>query len=300
MDEALRRMANYKKQHYLPSAYLKYFSTDQTTCNRDSQVWRFDGKDQRCVPVASQCVGDYMYSKTRAAETEQMFQISENAYCQCVDKIRKSQRPVGRHRGDLLLAMFDLYLRNAVHKNSTGKEGIDAYGRRVDIFISQILLDRTEDEITKSDIKNHLERFWRIEIISAPPAQYFVTSDNPSVWISLRELRNKSKPALDLITLPLTPKYTAVAFDRRTLEVIRKQATPQDGASLNIGQIQNAERCIYTSRPLGDKPIQVMKRYLDGKPAQSCEVDGHAWRLVLQHLPPAHHFSFMKLRSPLH
>src|SRR5277367_5694359 len=120
-------MPAYKKQHYLPSAYLKYFSVDQRICNRKSSVWRFDGKIQRCVPIESQCFSDYLYSKKEAAEIESKFQSRENNYCQIVDKIRANKEPTGHNFGDLFLSMFDFYLRNAIHKNRTGKEGIDAY-----------------------------------------------------------------------------------------------------------------------------------------------------------------------------
>ena len=151
-------MPAYKDQHWLPSAYLKYFSVDQQDCTRKTLIWRLDGNTERCVPVESQCSANYFYSKEKPTETEQMFQINENAYCDCIDRMRKKRELVDRNIGDLLLSMFDFHLRNAAHKNQIGKEGIEAYSRRVCIFIGQILLGREDETITKLDIKHHLER----------------------------------------------------------------------------------------------------------------------------------------------
>jgi hypothetical protein len=107
---------DYKRQHYLPAAYLKYFSVDQTQCNRDALVWRFDGEGQRLVPVKSQCHDDYFYSKEKAEEIEQTFGILESEYCECVDKIRAGEQLSEKQCGRLMLFMIDLFLRNDIHE----------------------------------------------------------------------------------------------------------------------------------------------------------------------------------------
>jgi hypothetical protein len=294
-------MPAYKDQHWLPTAYLKYFSVDQQKCDRKSLVWRFDGKTMRCVPVESQCSSNYHYSKEKAAETEKMFQINERAYCGCVDKIRLGKELEGRNRGDLLLAMFDFHLRNAVHKNRTGKEGIEAYGRRIDIFISQMLLNKNDGPISKADIIDHIVRYWRLEIITIPSNMnnQFLTSDHPSVWTTLRQNSDTSKTTLQLVSLPLTPKHTAICFDRRVFEIIGNQTKPNDEGTLNVGQIQNAENCVYMSLPLPNHQMAIIENHFSRKQASSCEVTDQGWRLVLNYLPPEHYFSFMRLRPPL-
>jgi len=207
-------MPAYKDQHWLPSAYLKYFSVNQQDCTRKSLIWRLDGKSERCVPVDSQCFANYFYSKENPAEAEQMFQINESAYCDCIDRIRARGEMVGRNAGDLLLAMFDFHLRNAAHKNHIGKEGIETYARRVGIFIGQILLGREDEAITTSDVKKHIENYWGIRIISAPSNHQFVTSDHPSVWRTLGQVSVGLKTKLHLIALPngSSPAGTAEFF----------------------------------------------------------------------------------------
>src|SRR5882762_6274966 len=102
-------MPPYKRQHYLPASYLRYFSADQSRCTRDSLIWRFDGETQRLVPVKSQCAADYHFSRTKAAETEHNFQIVEDLYCQCVNKIKLGNIPTGNEYGNLLLMLFELH-----------------------------------------------------------------------------------------------------------------------------------------------------------------------------------------------
>ena len=291
-------MPAYKTQHFLPSAYLKYFSVDQQNCDRKSFVWRFDGKILRFVPVASQCSADYFYSKEKAAEAEKIFQVSENTYCECVDKIQSNQGLNGRNFGDLLLSMFDFHLRNAVHRNLTGMEGIEAYSRCVGIFVSQILLGRTDTggEITESDVISHLVNFWGVKIISTSSNQQFLASDHPSVWITLGQVSGNQKTKLHLVVVPLTPKHIAIGFDKRVVELVSDYASAKDIGGLNTAQIQNAASCIYMSRRLPDEQMEIAKDHLNHKVASPCEVGKENWKFLWKHLPAQNYFSFMRLR----
>lgn len=275
----IRHVPAYKRQHYLPAAYLKYFSIDQNAPTRDSLVWRFDGKSHHRVPVASQCSADYFYSKEKATETERMFQINEKAYCDCVDRIRIGKDLEGRNRGDLLLCMFDFHLRNAVHKNRTGKEGIEAYGRRATIFIGQILLDKAEEEIAKSEIIEHLEKHWRIEIIAATDPLQFLTCDHPSVWGTLRPAINGVKTELHFVALPITPRHTAIGFDQRVLRILNQPLTAKDLGGLNTGQMQNAEQSVYMSKLLPADQIAMVQKHLLLKTGSQCEINDNSWNL---------------------
>jgi len=292
-------MPEYKRQHFLPSAYLKYFSVDQSNCNRESLIWRFDGQNQLLVPVVSQCSGDYFYSKAKAIETEKMFQRGEDVYCQFVDKLKSGKPLTGKNYGNLVVMMFDFHLRNAAHKNLTDGEGIDAYNLRSRIFFGKVLLGRVDGQITKADLVNHINQNWSVQLISATPNSMFITSDHPSVWTLLNTPADEPKPDLHLVTLPLTPKHTAVAFNRRVLQIIGSQATTDDEKTLNIGQIQSAERCIYTSNPLNDAQMDVVRVHFARKTNSSSQVRETEWEFPLSHLPVKHHFSFVRLNPPL-
>ena len=288
-------MPSYKRQHYLPAAYLKYFSSDQASCNRESRIYRYDGKGQHLASVASQCFENYFFSKEKALETETFFQRGENFYCQCVDKIRMGTPLTGLEGGNLLAMIFDFFLRNATHKNLTGKEGIEAYKLRSRIFMGKILLGREDNNITVNDLIAYLQNNWGIHIISSLPNSIFITSDNPSIVTLL----NPSHRNVEMVTLPLTPKHTAVAFNKRFVSIVSDQASLEDEATLNIGQIENSERCIYVSRPLSNDEMTAVKNHIDKKRNSPSEVFENSWNMPLQHLPKEHYFSFMRLTPPL-
>ena len=288
-------MPAYKDQHWLPSAYLKYFSVEQKDCTRKSLVWRLDGKTERCIPVESQCSANYFYSKEKPAETEEMFQINENAYCHCIDKIRTKRELTDRNPGDLLLAMFDFHLRNAAHKNQIGKEGVEAYSRRVGIFIGQILLGREDEAITTLDVKKHIEAYWRVRIISAPSGHQFVTSDHPSVWRTLGQVLPSFKTKLHLIALPIGPKSIAIGFDRRVVEIVGYDATSKDAGILNASQIENSEKCLYMAQLLPPEQMTFYQEHLRKKPASQSEIVEEGWKFPWHTLNPDRYFSFMRL-----
>jgi len=290
-------MPEFKRQHFLPASYLKYFSTDRQNCSRDSFIWRFDGKALRLVPVTSQCSEDYFYSKTDAAKTEQMFQKAESNYCNCVDRIFKNQAPSGIEYGNLVIAMFDLHLRNRVHKNLTGKQRIDAYNLCSGIFVNEILLGRKDRRATKEDLVEHVQNYWGVHVFQISGISEFVTSDHPSMWTILKMPSDGSHPRLHMVTLPLTPKHTAVAFDNRVLQIFDDPLSVNDEQTLNIGQIQNADQCIYTSGRLSDEHMEMMRGHFAKNEPSPCEVRENGWKLSLQYLPPEHHFSFTPIRA---
>src|SRR5882762_8056820 len=115
-------MPPYKRQHYLPAAYLKFFSADAAVSGRKSPIWRIDQKSQRLVPAESQCEADYHYSRDKAAETERMLQNIEGRYTQCIESLVARRHITQEQYGDLVLSMFDFYIRNGIHQNATEQE----------------------------------------------------------------------------------------------------------------------------------------------------------------------------------
>jgi hypothetical protein len=294
-------MPEYKKQHYLPAAYLKYFSDDQAVCNRKSWFWRYDGKEPRRVPVETQCFADYFYSKKNAAESEQGFKRREVSYCSFVDELRAGKEPSRISHGDLFLNMADLHLRNAIHKNLTEDEGLEAYNVRLVLFFGRLLLGETEGEssLDIGRIKKHLFDFWRMEIIPSPRDIEFVTSDNPSVFATCKRPLRDGKPPLQLIFTPLDPHYVAVAFDRRCIAIRQQEATLADVAAFNLIQTQAAENCVYKASPFKDSDVLMLQKIFGKRTKAVCEVTDEGWRSYLIHLPEESRFSFMQLTPPL-
>jgi hypothetical protein len=291
-------MPAYKKQHFLPTSYLKYFSEDQKACNPQSFIWRCDGNEVRRVPVRSQCFGDYFYSKENPQEIEQIFNRREVIYCQFVEKIRAKQEPDRKSFGDLFLCMADISLRNGIHKNLTGKEGVEAYNIRLIVFFSAMLLEKPNELFPIETIKRHLHSYWRMEIISAPAEFHFATSDNPSLFTTCRRSVPGRRSPLQLIILPLDPAHIAVAFDRRFMWVQQRQATVADVQTINYNQIVNAENCVYKSRAFSDGESEIVRNTFSQKTKPVSQVTADGWHTYMQYLPPQHYFSFMQMKPP--
>lgn len=288
-------MPSYKRQHYLPAAYLKYFSTDQNICNRESKTWRCDGKTIRCVSVISQCFGDYFYSRENAAEVEVNFQKSESLYSSCVEKIKANIKLTPNEYGSLLVVMFDFHLRNAIHENRTGKEEIEAYRLRNRLFIQQMLLGRSDGLYTQREMIAHIEKYWNLRVLTAQSGSQIFTSDNPSVWHTFR----KNKPGMHMITLPLTPFHVAVAFDRRVLQVNDGILTEEDERTLNAGQIENASQAFYSSAKFSADNVRLLDENIKQKAETRCFINEQTWSLSLKNVFPEFMFSFVKLNPPL-
>ena len=290
-------MPAYKKQHYLPATYLKYFSDVQSECSRKkSWVWRFDGAEMRRVPVESQCAKDYFYSKQKAAEIEKHFQKLENMYGDFVDKVRSGQEPPRINFGDLFLFMADLNLRNAIHKNHTGEEGIEAYEKRLNLFFQLILMRNTGKEFSVENVKIHIASNWRLEIVSAPADCQFATSDNPSIFGTCRKPIN-GRSQLQLILTPLDPGHLAIAFDRRIMWVQKMPACILDVQRLNNAQISNAENCVYKSTQYTASDLLNLTGAFSAKGKVVSEVTSERWRSFMLYIP-TNYFSFMTMKPP--
>ncbi len=290
----LLTMALYRKQHFLPAAYLRYFSDDQKSCTRDSRFWSFDGEKMGRVSVESQCFENYYYSKTRAKEVEDSFRRKEILYCERADTVRKEGKIPAEYRTGFILLMVDFALRNGIHKNKTGREGISAYHDRLSMFFEVLLLEKQGQRITNPEILLHIDTYWRLEIISAPAASQFATSDNPAVFCSFEEPTGEWTP-IQVILLPIDPYHVAFAFDSRFLSVPNNFANFQDLIVMNHLQFANAARAVYVASAFSEGDLVELRQLFTTKRNSICEVTNEGWRTVKQCIPPQHNFSFVSL-----
>ena len=202
--------------------------------------------------------------------------------------------------GDLFLYMFDLNLRNANHKNQTESDGFYAYQQRLNIFLTQMLLKIEPTELSVEAVKSHITQNWRMEIVRAADNYGFVTSDNPSVFMSCSSEHPKPHRAVEVIMLPLDSQHLALAFDRRFVWIdVKPKATESDTKTLNLNQIQSAERCIFSDHKLDEAELEHCKLHFSQRKKSPGCVDEKGWRFSTTYLKPDFHFKFMKLKPPL-
>jgi len=297
-------MANYKKQHFLPVSYLSNFSDDTTKRDRNSFVWRIDKERQVRVPVNSQCYENFFYSQSDPEAAEKSFHRREGAFCKIMNDLWQTEDLVEISMGDLFQYMFDLNLRNAAHENRTQREGFVAYQHRMNMFLTQLLLNADASKLTPEQlgekIKLHIKINWRMEVVKAAPDTEFITSDHPSIFMTCTTPIPRPQNALQMILLPLNPTHTAIAFDRRRVWVdIRPTATESDMMAMNISQLGNARTCIYCAREFNADELANCRNQFEIRPKNKSIIDDSKWSLCMTYLEPKFQFSFLELKPPL-
>ncbi|HWQ90047.1 MAG TPA: DUF4238 domain-containing protein [Clostridia bacterium] len=301
-------MPPYKRQHYLPAGYLKFFATDLDGCTRDAaQIWRCDGKEQRLVPVKTQCSKDYHYSKENPGGAEKEFHLSEDRYCKCVTAFKTGKEPDDdRETGAFLMSMFTLYLRNAVHINKSGREGIEAYRRRFWTFLQRVLLvnySEANSETLQAEMSNN----WGLRIFAPPDQRLFITSDNPSIWTCVfgdlgcgpaSSIRSVGPSLLQIVALPITPLHMAVAYDKTAIHLVSDKLSEEDYRTLNNAQLRNANECIYASSPLPPDLSANIGESIRGRARLRPETTAETCTLQVNVLEPEFHFSFVARTPP--
>ncbi len=159
--------------------------------------------------------------------------------------------------------------------------------------MNEILMGRKVEGVSKEEILDHFHRFWRLQILHARPGHVFITSDHPSVWLTM----SRNRPGLDIVTLPITPSLMAVIYDRRIAEIVSNTINQEDELTFNAGQIENAVNCFYAPGFLSQEQVSIIKQQLLNKPPSVSEVRGEKWSLSI--LTPLVRFSFVHFPPPL-
>jgi hypothetical protein len=158
-------MSAYQNQHYLPAAYLKQFAADKSAKpTRKSQIWRFDGRTSKPVPVEDQCFERWFYSKEDAATIEKAFGASEGCFAECARRIRDGKPPADGQFFGLIGIIFDLHLRNAAQYNLTGKSNLHAYHLRLCGLKRRLVGGGHEP--TDETFQAHMKSRWRVRVLS--------------------------------------------------------------------------------------------------------------------------------------
>lgn len=283
-------MASHKRQHYVPASYLAYFAIDQSNCNRKSFLWRVDKKAATPVTAESQCALPFHYSELNARFAEEHFQRFEGTYCASVDAIHRGKVLPPEMYGNLLLSMLVLHLRNAAHVNCSGLEGFVAYQQRWALTLAGLLLGDPTIPLTQTLISDHVSRHWQLQILETPSDSLLLTSDNPSIWITF----HPESDLLDAIILPLTPRFLAVAFDKRRIFFRNLPLTSQTVSHLNGQQLSNSIAAIYSSQPLApEAQMNVHSHYSSTEPATKTEFTDELWTARLAIWPTAPEIGFI-------
>ncbi|MCB1103412.1 MAG: DUF4238 domain-containing protein [Opitutaceae bacterium] len=274
-------MASYKKQHYLPAAYLRNFSVDGERSNRNSKLWRFDARIRKLVSVESQGFADYHYSVASADQVEADFRIGEDFYADCYADFWKRNAPSSARKGfGLLLMMLDLHIRNIAYAKAV-RNNHDDYLAMSATVKYKILWGRQETPPDDEAIANEAFRNWRVGFVRCDSSHVFLTSDNPSLLVKI----GRSRAFVNVVLMPVTPHTYAVGYDSREFELNPSTLSESDEIVLTRLQIRNCLQCVYACESIRDDEWDGLKKLLAERPPKRLVEGKGLWGADIFQMP---------------
>ncbi|MDO8813250.1 MAG: DUF4238 domain-containing protein [Gallionella sp.] len=270
-------MTEYKKQHWLPAAYLQFFSCSGKPEGRKSKVFWADAERCQLSSVGSLCVKKFHYSKIDPKGAETSFHQMEGDYSNIVKKILAAQTPTKAEYFGIIMIALDLHIRNPSYENRTGNENYAAYQELSRSFVEMIFSDAPGNGKDLNEVAQHLEKYWGIQPIRSK--EKFITSDHPSLVFSTGE-------DIAFIFLPIHPLCGVLLFDNRRVRPLGASATNEDVAILNAFQAATSIRHLFAdydmTPEIGEgKPITKWLR----KERQKGFIDGSVYKPELLNYP---------------
>lgn len=258
-----------KRQHYLPAVYLKQFSPDAQNATRKSSLWRLGATGQAFVKVEDQCREAFHYSKSRSRQAEDLFQEGETLYGDALAQVWQGSRATRRQYYGLIIMMMSLHLRNPAYKNFTPLNNLDLYLGLERTFMAQVLMADVPGERSQDEMWNYLSEVWQVTIMKTPGELF--TSDNPSLFCAMDDSRD-----LHFILLPVTPKYCAVAFDKRYLEITGPMMAEDLLAIYNL-LVGASNQALFSHRQFTSEESEVLSNMRKVKEPLGGHIDGTYW-----------------------
>lgn len=285
-------MPTYKKQHFLPSVYLRRFAVAGAFEDNTAQVWRIDVNARRLVSVRSQGFSDYFYSSDSPEQVEKQFQLAEDFYGALgPERWTNGVPPSSEREFGLLLIMLDLHIRNCAYAKTVTNNFQD-YLQTSATVKYRILWGLKEAPPGEQAIVDAAAERWRVRLLRARLGSAFVTSDNPSLLI----LQEPSASFVNLVLMPLSPSIYAVGYDSRDLEFVSNVATAGDESIFTQLQIHHCSACLYANQTISDEEWAGFKQQFARNLRVSAE-GPDLWGTNLFRIPEKSRFDFLKLAT---
>jgi hypothetical protein len=284
-------MPEYKRQHFLPVAYLKNFSSLDAQCARQSKLWRIDQTQCLHVPVSSQCFGKYLFSKADPKKSEESFQKIEKGYAAAMIKVWNDQCPTAYEYFTLMLAAFDFLTRNITHENCTSQEGIYAYKQRMTSFLNRVVFKNiSSNTLTLDEMHERLKENWKVRLFRSPDGLSIITSDNPVMHFQL----DKNNEASDCILFPLTPSICAAIFDKQHICACGNVLQESDLVHIIKLLASQCNECLYASKQPNETELATLQCLIRDRSKPISVTDSEKWEFDTPVMPRPDIFSFIR------
>lgn len=235
-----------KEQHWLPSAYLKFFVINGDVKGRNSRVLVVTRDSEIDKKASKTAVARYTYSQANPA-LDHEFNDMENDYPLIIEKLRAGTSLTRREELGLLLTVFDFHHRNIAYENRSSTERFDAYQRISRDWFKQVLPPEIY-QLGMQEYCDYLNQKWQVVTVSPATSEKFITSDHPSLILTAEYGR---KPIAAL--LPVAPDLMVVCFDSGALRLDHEKVSDDALGVLNGLQVARCVEEIYSDHPIKGK-----------------------------------------------
>lgn len=228
-----------KKPHYVPSAYLQFWSETGNSNGRNSVIYVTDKNGCRKQKSGNAAIVKKNYSDTDPDEAEKYFQEFEIDWAKLIKQFLAGEGPNTEILSGLLLLQSGYYLlRNRNFKNKSDKERIEIYKHSINAFLRVVLMNNKTCESKEKYFKTLMEN-WVCHLLPCK-GEKFVTSDNPILTLNF----DGHSPAI--IYLPINPNWAVIALKKDVLKLNKSKITTEDIKYLNSYMSINCNREIYS------------------------------------------------------
>lgn len=248
-------MLAYKRQHFLPLAYLGQFGCPPELEPRKRRIWRVSEKHSGEVPIGTQCQKDNFYSKERAILSEGYFGKIETIYGSLVARLRRGESLSQEALFNFFLCSVDFYARGCKFRVKDEQEEFEFYKKRIEIF-KRKLMEAGEDP-TEAGTRDRILEKWEFAMIPFPE-EAVLTSDSPAVWFSHSGFGDLLRGVL----MPVTPKSCFVGVHRDSYMIKAQAGSGEDAQVVSTNEIANCVDAVFFSDPLSVTEIGIIRSLL--------------------------------------
>lgn len=286
-------MVAYRRQHFLPCCYLKFFSIDGTWAKvRSTRVYFTDGAVSGCASVNDLGVESYTYSKQNP-EFDKQFNNMEKDYSDIVEMFLNGPEKMHKtHYFRFITMMIDFNLRSVAYENLSEVERMHTYQTISRSFMHDLFFEAPGQGTDLPEMRKWMEQNWRIQPVLSETSEKFITSDNPS---TIYTEPKDSRPVM--FYLPVHPKLAVIAYDKRHLTVTSNRVTDDALGVLNGLQIYRSVRHTFADHDLEKDPDDWPKiQKLANREKPERWVNGNEWKpdFISIASPSFDRFSFME------
>lgn len=248
-----------KKPHFVPAAYLQFWSVDSSFKGRESEIFVTDNNGCKKRKAKNTAVEKWLYTKDSPNEAEEYFQEFENDWAKLVRQFISGDAPKGHILAPMLLLQSSYFLlRNRGFENKTSKERIEIYKSAIEGFWNEVLM---QGEIPKTppECARAMMEKWECHLLPNK-TEVFITSDNPTLTLNFKD----EFPGI--IYLPITPNWALIALRKGIVKLSNDKITEQDVSHLNSYMVINSNREVYSNKEFGEDEIKSFAKWIAERP----------------------------------